>query len=631
MASLTQEYIQDNSGLYRNPTNFSMGLGGSVGPLSGGISFGQTGQTDDMHKSMSFKPQLYYDELKSYSYLNTLVSLLQAPINEGIDQIKGQIYVTPVDNDDPLQKDACIIVNNFFEKCNFKQFIKEHLAEFILRGSYMAYINYKRGEFVDVMSPYDYYMIKCKGKCTWIIPNMANKQNNVITGASTMLNSFSDFYSGGQMNGMFAQMFVKYCYKQETVKWQSREILKNAKENPQLLDSIKAILGGDVDIITSQRFNEDTKERLDKMTVLYSVERPVSILEPFLKKIFILSIKEMVFDMLSLLQYLKADYFTVSMRMQTANDTAAKEITNNIQNALNRYSVEFINSFEDPSGIIRRVYDKLINKNIVLPMIDEFSDIQLLNIPDIEQRLSTLYQDIVESKRSIADEAGIAQESVSGGANRWEAISRNEKMSLNIMYIKSTIEQFVKDVASAIFFNHSNESFWDYKYDKKELPTKFYFDGKSHKLTQPNDINFSQSLNGILYGNMENPDMKDGNWVGITIQAEKFDFTLNLSTILDSYASKTKETVIAETMQSITGLMDGIKNFVNYQDIINPDKTITLIENLIGIGDYTANIIDKDKLKQMFEQPPQQEAPPEEGMEGMEEEPAYFSYLRGNK
>lgn len=628
MASLTQAYIQDNSGLYRNPTNFSMGLGGSVGPLAGGVSFGQTSQTDDMHKSMSFKPQLYYEELKSYSFLNTLVSLLEAPILEGIDQIKGQIKVTPIDVKDPLQKDAAIIVNNFFEKCNFKQFLKEHLAEFILRGSYMAYINYKQSKFTDVMSPYDYYMIKSNGQCTWIIPNEATKKNNIITGASTMLNAFSDFYSGGQMTGMFANMFIRYSYKQETVKWQSREILKQAKENPQLLESVKAILGGNIDIISSQKLNEDTRDRLDKMTVLYSIERPVSILEPFLKKIFTLSIKEMVFDMLSLLQYLKADYFTINIRAQTSSDTAAARIATNVQAALNRYSIEFINSFEDPSGIIRRVYDKLLNKNIVLPMLDEFSDLQLLNIPDIEQRLSTLYQDIVEAKRSIADEAGIAQESVSGGANRWEAISRNEKMSLNIMRIKATIEEFVKSVASVIFFNHSNESFWDYRYNKKELPTTFHFANETHYLTPPHSKDFSQSLNGLLYGDINNPEVKDGNWVGINIQPEKFDFTLNLSTILDSYASKTKENVIAETIQSIKGVMDGVKDFTNYQDIIDPDKAVTLLEDLINIGDYTANIIDMEKLKQLFEQPPMQEQQMEEGMEEGLEEPAYFNYLK---
>lgn len=630
MPSLTTEYL-----LSRSPINFSIGLGGgqvAMGSYGGAINMSQTSEVDDMHKSASFKPQLYYDELKNYAYLNTLVNLLKAPIAEGIDQISGQIKVLPADPDNPLQRDAAIIVNNFFEKCNFKQFIKDHLDEFILRGSFMAYIDYKQGRLVDVMSPYDFFMIYTKKGCTWILPNDINKRNNIITGASNMISSLADFTKDNQgLYGMFSNMFIRYVYGQEVTSKQSREILERAKESPELLATIKAILGGDIDMITNQKLTDDTKKRLDKMTVLYSVVRPVSLLEPYLKKLFVLSIKEMVFDMLSLLQYLKADYFTVSLRAQTTSDTAASQVVNNVKNALNRYNVEFINSFEDPSGIIRRVYDKMINRNVVLPMIDEFSDIQLLNIPDIEQRLSTLYQDITESKRTIADEAGIAQESVSGGANRWEAISRNEKMSLNILYLKATIENFVKEAACAIFFNHSNESFWDYKYHNKEMPTSFHFDGKTHRLTAPKDANFSVSANGILYGIANDETIKDGNRVGITIEPTDFDFNLNLSTVLDSYASKTKETIISETMQSITSVMDSIKNFANYQDVIDTSKAIQLLSSLINIGDYTSKILDTDKLKAIFEQP--QQGPnammgEEQGMEGMEEMPAYFNNRR---
>ena len=531
MASLTTEYLEQNAGLFRNPINFSIGLGGgqvAMGSYGGAVNMSQTSEVDDLHKSASFKPQLYYDELKSYAYLNTLVNLLKAPIAEGVDQISGQIKVMPNDSNNPLQKDAAIIVNNFFERCNFKKFIKDHLDEFILRGSFMAYIDYKQGQLVDVMNPHDFFMIYTKKGCTWILPNEINKRNNIITGASNMISSLADFTKDNQgLYGMFSNMFIRYVHGQEVTSKQSREILERAKESPELLATIKAILGGDIEMITNQKLTDDTKKRLDKMTVLYSVVRPVSLLEPYLKKLFTLSIKEMVFDMLSLLQYLKADYFTVSLRAQTTSDTAASQVVNNVKNALNRYNIEFINSFEDPSGIIRRVYDKLINRNMVLPMVDEFSDIQILNIPDIEQRLSTLYQDIVESKRSIADEAGIAQESVSGGANRWEAISRNEKMSLNILYIKSTIEEFVKEAACAIFFNHSNETFWDYKYNKKEMPTTFHFDGQEHKLTNPNDVNFSTSANGLLYGAINDDTIKDGNRVGITVKPTDFDFNLN--------------------------------------------------------------------------------------------------------
>lgn len=623
MASLTAEYMEQISGLYRDPVNFSMGIGGGQMQFGGGISLAQTSETGDMHKSAYFKPQLYYDELKNYAYLNTLVNFLRAPIAEGLDQIVGQIKVMPVDPDSPLQKDASIIINNFFEKCNFKQFIKDHLSEFILRGSFMAYIDYKKGRIIDVVDPYDFFMIYTKEGCTWLIPNESNKRNNMIMSGANLMGDFVNFTNQG-VHGMFANMFIRYVYGQEVVSKQSREMLESAKSNPEMLANIKAILGGDIDLDTNQKLTEETKKRLDAMTVLYSIIRPVSLLEPYLKKLFTLSIKEMVFDMLSLLQYLKADVFTVTLRTQVTSDTGAAQIVNNVKNLLNRYNIEFINSFEDPSGIVRRVYDKLINRATVIPMADEASDIQMLNIPDIESRLGTLYQDIIESKRTIADEAGIAQESLSGGANRWEAISRNEKMALNIMYLKSTIENFVKETACTIFFNHSNESLWDYKYNNKEMPTTFHFADEWHTLTQPNEANFSESVNGILYGVAADPSIKDGNRVGITVKPTDFEFVLNLSTVLDSYASKTKEGIINETMQSITGVMDSLKSFANYMDIINPAKASQLLESLISIGNYTSNIVDPEKLKNLFTQQPQEEQPPQEEDMGYDM-PAYFN------
>lgn len=609
--SITSEYIKSNSGLFRAPTNFSMGLN----PMQ--TMTVQTAEQDDITRSSSFQPNLYYDELANYSFLKTLVNLLKAPIAEGIDQINGQIQIMPSDSSSPLYKDAAIIVNNFFEKCNFKQFLKDHLEEFILRGSFLALIDYKNGKLLEVMNPYDYSMINTTKGVTWIIP--AEPKQDKMGG---MLGSLGNL--GKQVNGLFANMFIKYYHEQEVVKKQSREILQQAKENPEMMEKLKAILGGDMSLSSNQKLSEDTKKRIDQITVLYSVVRPRSLFEPFLKKIFTLSIKEMVFDMLSLLQYLKADYFTVSLRADTTSDTAAIQVVNNVKAALNRHTVEFIQSFEDPSGIIRRVYDKLINHNEVLPIVDEFSDIQAFNIPDLEQRLSTLYNDITENKRSIADEVGIAQESVSGSSNRWEAISRNEKMTLNIMYIKSTIENFVKDAACSIFFNHSNETLWDYRYNKRSMPTTFHFSGGVATLSEG-----SGSLNGILEGIANDSTVKDGNRVGITIDTTDFDFNLNLSTILDSYASKTKETIIGETMQTISGVIDNIKGLGNHADIINPEKTVELVQRLINIGDYTVSIIDPEKLKGLFDQQqqPQEDMGGMEGMdEGMMEEPAYFNY-----
>lgn len=621
--SLFTQYVLENSGVTQN---FAIGVQTGISPIRAGTGAALTSQSDDITKSMTFKPDLYLNEIRNYTYFRTLLNILKAPIAEGIDQINGEITVVPEDPDNELIKDACIIVNNFFAKSRFKQFLKDHLEEFIMRGSYLAFIDYKHNKLREVCNPYDFQLIHNGEEFSWIIPAEDNRQNNELVGTSSLLGSMRELYSDNKnIKGMYGNMFVKYYYELETVKYESRSFLDKLPKDDASRKNMEILLGGKIDFYSDKRLTEDTKKRLDQMLILYSIKRPKSLLEPFLKRIFTLAIKEMVFDMLSLLQYLKADYFTVSIRADTPEDESVAGILTNIRSALNRFNKEFIKTFEDPSGIIRHVYDKLINHAEVLPMVDEFSDIQLLNIPDIEQRLSTLYQDIVESKRTIADEAGIAQETVSGGANRWEAISRNEKMTLNVMYIKSTIENFVKDAAVAIFFNHANESYWDFKYNSKSYPTTFHFSNSFHTLSRE-----PQGINQILFNI---PPQEDGLRIGVKTSPMEYQFNLNLSTILDSYASKTKETIISETFQSITNVLDTVKNFANYIDIVDTEQLSELITSILNVGDYTAKIIDIDKLKEMFNAPPP--SPEEQQMEaegmndGMGDEmyggPEYFS------
>lgn len=609
--------------------NFSLGVSVSGSISSAMTPQGSTSESSDITKSKNFQPGLYYNELRNYPFLKTIVNILKAPLEEAIDQIQGQIKIDLVKTDGlpAYYKDAVIIVNNFFEKCNFKDYLKRHLDEMILRGSYISYIDYKGGKLLDVIDPYNFEMIYNGEEISWIIP----KENKDIASLpsqlniNSLVNQLGDFYgAGGEIKGLRGNQFIKYYYDIETIAREPRKTLTDSKNMGKKFSELITILGKDLKLNTAQKLTEEEKQRIDDILLMYSVYRPKSIFEPHLKSLFTLSIKEMVFEILSLLQYLKADYFTVAVKPHSPDRKRPLSIVQDVSAALNKYNLEFIKTFEDPSGIIRAVYDKLLNRNEVLPVLDEFSDISILNIPDMDQRLATLFQDIVETKRAKADEIGVSQESISGNSNRWEAISRNEKMVLNEMGLKNTIEKFVKQAACDIFYNHVNETYWSKENLGEAYPTTFNFSNRNHEL-DPNGINKQ----------LENYSKEDGiSRVGIKLNPDNFKFDLNLSTILDSYASKTKETIIAESLQATSMVLDNIKNLFSHLDVIDSNKLVSYLDNLLGIGDHTSGLIDKEKLKELIEAQqnqspadPMMDQPVDENgnpIEGVPEEPMYY-------
>lgn len=598
--SITKDFLN------RNTVNFSLGLMAPTNTVGAGLSpTSFTSTNDTINQSRNFQPSLYYDYLKNYPYLQTLVNIIKAPIEEALNQMNTQIKVTTDKKDNTLINDAVIIANNFFENCDLKKYILDHLDDFILRGSYLSYIDYRENKLLDTIDPYNFYMIHNGTDYSWIIPANAsntllqNNSSDVFNGTSSR--NLAPFFNDTNIEqGFPGHKFIKYFYKTETVKRETRGILNNTNiADTKLYNSLLAVLGGHSNIKTAQKLTKEEKEHLDNILVLYSIQRPKSLFEPYLKSLFILSLKEMVFDLISLLQYLKTDYFTVNVKSSVQRNERLNIIAKNIQSALNKYNMDIIKTYEDPSGILAAVIDKLVNRNEVLPLIDEFSDIQTLVIPDLDQRLNVMYNDILDSKKRLADEIGVAQESISGNSNRWEAISRNEKSALNIMSIKTTIENFVKSTACVVVYNHLNENYWLDRLKKEGEPTVFNFSNISKKLSDKDD-----GINNLLIQFSKNygQDQIKSGAIGVMLKPNVFGFDLNLSTILDSYATKTKETIIVENIQSTSSLLDSIKTLINtHGDLLDGSQVSTYVQKLLNIADYANSIIDSKKLTDFIE------------------------------
>ena len=620
--SITTDYL-----LNREPLNFSLGLPGPSNVTSGIGLNNYTSTNDTVNQTRTFQPTLYLEYLKNYPYLKTLVSILTAPIEEGIDQINGQIKVNTDKENNTFINDSTVIGKNVFGKCDFKAYLKNHLEEMILRGGYLGYIDYRGETILETIDPYNFLMVHNGKDYSWIIPmdqnntllNVNQNQNNAFTGSS--MRSLGEFYRGDTIsNGFPGHKFIKYYYDVETVQKETRKVLNVENGSNSTTESnLRAILGGYPQLLTAQKLSDDEKTKLENILVLYTLHRPKSIFEPYLKSLFILSIKELVFDLMSLLQYLKTDYFTVNVKAGVQRNERINSIAKNIESALNRYNIDLIRTYEDPSGILAAVFDKIINRNQVLPIVDQFSDIQNLNIPDIDQKLAMLYNDIMDTKRRLADEIGVSQESISGNSNRWEAISRNEKMALRMFQIKTTIENFVKSTACNIVFNHMNEHYWLNRHEHMEYPTVFNFSNESIELSSSEE----NGINGVLknFNEQYGDSLKYGS-IGVMLNPNVFTFQINLSTILDAYAAKTKESIIMENISATSSLLDSVRALItNNSDILKPSETSNYINNILNIADYAYKIIDETKLEELIKNNQNNGGVPEENYIPEEEIP----------
>lgn len=101
----------------------------------------------------------------------------------------------------------------------------------------------------------------------------------------------------------------------------------------------------------------------------------------------------------------------------------------------------------DPSAMVNIIFTAVLNQIKVVPGLESYTDLRLLEQPDFKEKLTKLAEDLKDGKSSIANIIGIPEELTEGNSNRWEAMSRSSRFLTLISSKLTSISTPVKELA----------------------------------------------------------------------------------------------------------------------------------------------------------------------------------------
>jgi hypothetical protein len=137
------------------------------------------------------------------------------------------------------------------------------------------------------------------------------------------------------------------------------------------------------------------------------------------------------------------------------------DLANKIENLMNTDNANMICSFQDPNIMVSQIQDKLLNRFRVLPEMMEYSTISEFEVPNWNQRLEMLQNDIQRRKMNITSALSVPQEFLNDGQNasnyRWDIISRNQHFSDALVQFMVTISHAIKQFCTAYVFRKTGK------------------------------------------------------------------------------------------------------------------------------------------------------------------------------
>ena len=411
-----------------------------ISPVVGGKV---TNSNQDLSKMFNLDPDIYFDFLGDYSFLNALVKAYKDPIAEVVE---GDELMVQFDGGSFER-----IANEGIRKTGLKKYLLEHLDDFIKRGTYSGFLS------VDEIDP------DTKEPVTSITDSVHPFKNMFFERHGNLLR-----LEMNKVRFKFSEVFV-YYFERKTINTLSRFEVREAK---RLKDHEKDFSG----IVTTSRFDRDqnpnvkpadmskeewekekAKEKLTSDIVQF---RGKSIFEPFLRDLFHLFLLEYIYGQIALVEYMKSDMIklTTTGRADTAKMT---EIVNDIENLMNTDNANMICSFTDPTMMVSQIQDKLLNRFRVLPESAEYSSLSEMEVPNWDTRLERLQGDIQRRKAMITSSLSIPQEFLNEGQSssnyRWEIISRNQHFTDALVQFLGTISNAVKQFCTAYVFRKTGK------------------------------------------------------------------------------------------------------------------------------------------------------------------------------
>jgi len=224
------------------------------------------------------------------------------------------------------------------------------------------------------------------------------------------------------------------------------------------VDSKKQLLN--FEKCSSLMFNEITVKKIaseketvkgdkshDEYLVDYSYHIGQGICDDVLYLIFEHLLKTLMRLLISVKDTIRPDVLVANINQNATDATDISEALNDIESLVNNGDSVVDFRSMDPTSILNTVYDALLNSTKVVPGIQNFTNFDLLQYPDLSAKTEKLTSDIESLKQTIMNNIGIPADLVEGSSNRWEVISRSSRF---LTLIESHIEDLSRTVKRTV-------------------------------------------------------------------------------------------------------------------------------------------------------------------------------------
>lgn len=408
-----------------------------VSPVVGGKV---TNSNQDLSKMFNLDPDVFFEFLNDYSFLNALVKAYKDPLAEIIE---GDDFDVKLDGGNLAR-----VANEGIQAVSLKKFILDHLADFIKRGTYSGFLSVdqvdpdtheKNTSITDSVHPYKNIFFERHGKFLKLEMNKVKFK---------FFEVFIYFFEKKTLN-TYSKFETKEAMRQKDREKDFSGIITNKRFSPKTPE------GPEIKPPDMTKEEWETKKAKEKLSSDIIQFRGKSIFEPFLRDLFHLFLLEYIYGQIALTEYMKSIMLKVTASGK-ADVAKLTEVANKIENLMNTDNANIICSFQDPNVMVSQIQDKLINRFRVLPELNDYSMLDELRVPQINERIEMLKQDIQTRKNSLTNSLSIPQEFLNEGqANsnyRWDIIARNQHFSDSLVQFLGTVAYAVKQFCTSYVF-----------------------------------------------------------------------------------------------------------------------------------------------------------------------------------
>lgn len=320
--------------------------------------------------------------LESYPLTNLFIGIYESIISDIVGRTVFDIKIE--DAEDALVED----VNKFIAEIDIKSFICNNLRTSLYWGSYAS-------------------------------PLFVNKETNKFhLGEFEHSERFVPAYYEGKLKS--------YVFK-ENYADDNFSSTSSSDDVIQIPADEVIYLGFDQHRKFSVVLDKDNKKGVDKILVNLNYRFSSGILDDCLYLLYNHLINTYISQLLTLKNALRPDVLMARATDEEIGVTEAVDDIENIESCLNNNEGGVIQGLYggDPATILTNITSSILNQLKVVPSLNNYKDFEIIEFPNLDEKIAKLNQELHEKKLSIGNQLGIPEELLNSSSNRWEVVSRS--------------------------------------------------------------------------------------------------------------------------------------------------------------------------------------------------------------